>query len=98
MNNIQTNMPNFPLLQTMITYAILFMRDENPVENILASHFHFYAQSDLEAKDIDMINLGFVVNHTNESNWTVRADFGTSWRGPREKAENLFIALLDLLI
>lgn len=97
MNDLKTNSPDFPDIQTTVTNAMLFAREENAALGIPASRFHFYEQSDLEAKGVDMVNLGFLVNKINQDNWTVREVSGGPWRGPREKSEDLFIGLLDLL-
>ena len=96
-NNLPLSKPDYRRDQTVkYSAAKLFVRDENVVEGIPASRFSVNSQEGLKTQDIDLMMDGTVLNAMSTETVSVCNRTGIPWRGPREKAENMYLALIDL--
>ena len=96
-NNLPLTKPDYRRGQTVkYSAAKLFVRDENDSEGIPASAFSVNIQEGLQTQGINLMMDGTVLNAMSAETVTVCNRTGIPWRGPREKAENMFLALIDL--
>jgi hypothetical protein len=96
MNGLPLSKPDFPGRQTKYFMEKLYVRMENPKDSIPKSHFKFYEQVELGTQGYDLPNDGYLMNSISADTLTVKHDSVAPWRGAREKADNLLLALVDL--